>query len=96
MHFTLHRARFCTGTDPTLPDMPPSLQHRVRSGTLKEALKPLARHLHKRRHLDLTDAFVDASFTSAEKLRCTLTCRGKGIESCQNPTRTPGDMHAEN
>jgi len=57
-----------------IPDKYPPCQtcHRrfqqwVRSGKLGETLQLLARHLHKRGHLNLEEAFVDATFTSAKK-----------------------------
>lgn len=57
-----------------LPDRYPSYQtcHRrfqrwVRRGTLKAVLKALARDLHARGGLDLSETFIDGSFASAKK-----------------------------
>src|SRR5664280_86741 len=57
-----------------LPDKYPPYQtcHRrfqqwVRSGKLEQALRQLAQHLRDRGQLNLEEAFVDATFSSAKK-----------------------------
>jgi transposase len=48
----------------------------VRTGKLERALMLLARHLHERGHLNLDEAFVDATFASAKKGALPLAPRG--------------------
>jgi transposase len=61
-----------------LPDRYPSYQtcHRrfqkwVRSGTLRRVLKALARDLHARGGLDLSETFIDGTFASPKKKAST-------------------------
>lgn len=42
-------------------------QHWVRTGALQNALRTLAEHLRRRGNLDLSECFIDASFTVAKK-----------------------------
>ena len=56
-------------------------QQCIRSRQLEQALHVLARHLRKRGKLDLEEAFVDATFASAERgLAVGPTRRGKGTK----------------
>lgn len=57
-----------------LPDRYPSYQtcHRrfqrwIQRGILRRVLKALAKHLHARGGLDLSETFIDGSFASAKK-----------------------------
>jgi hypothetical protein len=54
----------------------------VRSGKQQEALRLLAARLHEQGKLKLEEAFVDATFASAEKGSFAVgpTRRGKGIK----------------
>ena len=65
-----------------LPDRYPSYQtcHRrfqrwVDHGTLKRVLRALARDLHARGGLDLSETFIDGSFASAKKKAATSAPR---------------------
>jgi transposase len=80
-----------------MPDKYPPYQtcHRrfqswVRDGTLVQALRVLAGHVHKRGKLKLDEAFVDATFASAKKGASPLVPRGaaKARKSSLSPLAT--------
>ncbi len=64
------------------------LQGWVRSGTLTRILEILAEDLRKRGGLDVSEAFIDASFSGAKKgaLRSVPLGEGRGPKSWRWPT----------
>src|SRR5437667_11647222 len=63
-------------------------QHWQRTGLLRRLLRRLAEDLRDRGKLDLTEAFIDASFSSAKKgaLPSVLLAAGKGARSWRSAT----------
>ena len=65
-------------------------QQWVRDGTMEEALRVIAEDLRERGGIDLQEAFIDGSFSSAKKGVFALARRnaGKGPRSWQSRTLT--------
>lgn len=75
---------------PSLPDLPRRFQHWVRSGAFQKALRRLARRLHAEGRLDLSEAFIDATFVAAKKgaLPSALPSEARGRRSRLSPLAT--------